>query len=144
MAKKPKNKPVAARLARTGKVSTDTITTQRGAFCAVDLLGNRIFDPIVPARQSELFDKADFVRIHWGIPTVVCRENGEKASGGISAANRKRQYTFVERETGKTYIIPVRCCTMTWAGDIAVISITDEELSRRTSLWGMFASCCLF
>ena len=109
-----------------------------------DLFGNRITAPAIPARQLNLFDKAGYIRVHRGIPAVVCRENGEKASGAISADTEKGLFTFAEKETGKTYSIPARCCTVTWAGDIAVITISEAELSRRVSLYGMFASCCLF
>ena len=143
-AKKPRSKPVSAGNGKTDKKPSVIATPQRGATCAVDLLGNPFIAPVIPSRQLTMFDASDYVRVHWGIPTVVCRENGETASGGISATNRQREYTFVERETGKTYYIPVRCCRLSWTGDTVVISIDDDELMRRTSLWGMFASCCLF
>jgi len=111
---------------------------------AVDLLGNKVFAPVVPHRQLNLFDKTDFVRTSRGIPAVVCRENGERASGEIGANTIKGLYEFREQETGKTYSIPARCCAIEWAGDIAVISIPETELSRKVSLYGIFPSCHLF
>ena len=112
---------------------------------AVDLLGDKMSPPATPHRQLVLFDKAEYVRIHRGIPAVVCRENGERASGAISSAVAKKgRFTFAEQETGKSYSIPARCCTVTWAGDVAVIAIPEDELFRHVSLYGIFASCCLF
>ena len=111
---------------------------------AVDLLGDKMSPPAIPHRQLALFGKADYVRIHRGIPAVVCRENGEQASGEVCTAIKNGLLSFKERETGKNYTIPARCCSVTWAGDIAVIAITETELSRHVSLYGIFASCCLF
>ena len=111
---------------------------------AVNLFGDTIPTPAIQARQLNLFDKTDYIRLHRGIPAVICRENGEKASGAISTITENGRFSFEEQETGKTYSIPARCCTVTWAGDIAIIEITETELSRRVSLYGMFASCCLF
>ena len=110
----------------------------------INLFGDTISTPAIPARQLSLFDKADYIRVHRGIPAVVCRENGERASGAISTNTEKGQFTFAEQATGKTYSIPARCCTVSWAGDIAVIEIDEMELSWRVSLYGMFESCCLF
>jgi len=110
----------------------------------INLFGDTIPASATPSRQLTLFDKEDYLRLHRGIPAVVCRENGEKANGGISVIAEKGRFTFEERETGKTYTIPARCCTVTWAGDTAVITITETELSRRVSLYSMFPSYCLF
>ena len=115
----------------------------------IDLFGTKISDPVIPHNQLPLFDKMDYRRMgHSESPAIVLRENGEKANGVIDIANRykvvkKPQFTFTSQETGNMFRIPLRCCTMTWAGDIAVISIAEDELHRRTSLWGIFASCRL-
>jgi len=114
-----------------------------------DLIGLKIYGTGIPHRQFCLFDKTDFGRGLPSSPAVVCRENGEKASGKIDVASqynvlKKPEFTFTAEDTGKMYIVPLRCCTVTWAGDIAVIAISESELMRRTWLWGIFASCHLF
>jgi hypothetical protein len=110
-----------------------------------DLFGNRIPAPIVPHCQLAMFDRTEFAGAI-GMDAIGRRENGEQVYGMLCPLNRveKQRLTFVERETGKTYSIPLRCCTVTWADRIAVVSIDDRELFRNTSLWGMFASCRLF
>ena len=117
----------------------------------INLFGETIPAPAVPARQLNLFDETDYIRPHRGIPAVVCRENGEKASGtiyGIESgwfpSEKKGWILFAEQETGKKYSIPGKCCSVNLAGDIVVIKIDEMELSWRVSLYGMFESCCLF
>jgi hypothetical protein len=115
---------------------------------AINLFGDKIPTPIVRHKQLSLFDKAEYRRVEHGSPAVILRENGEKTSGVIDVANRhkamkKPRLAFTAHETGSTFHIPLRCCTMTWAGDIAILSIAEEELKQRTSLWGMFTSCRL-
>ena len=142
--KKPPKRPVSARKAKTGKSPLPAQPPHVRNPVAVDLAGNRIYGTGIPHRQLNLLDKADFVRTIRGVPAVVCRENGERASGDVSADAMKGLYEFTERETGKMYSIPARCCAVEWAGDIAVISIPEAELSRRVSLYGMFPTCHLF
>lgn len=111
----------------------------------IDLFGNNIPDPVPPAVQMSMFGKVEFFRLHRGNPAVVLRENGEKASGAIMPLESKKGYVaFTERESGKTYKIPESCCKMTWAADVAILAITEEDLMRNISLSGMFTSCCLF
>ena len=116
----------------------------------VDLFGNPIPTPAAPALQLTLFDPVDYPRESSGIPAVVCRENGEKASGQLDMSWAKKPpkymkptYVFVA-ETGNKYYIGTNTCKVTFAGGVAVIEISEAELSRRVSLYGMFASCCLF
>ena len=146
--KNPQNKPVAATKAKTGKSTTEPTSTKRVASCAeftpINLFGDTIPESVAMYRQLIMFDSTDYVRIRRGVPAVVCRENGERASGEVGADTEKGLYTFTEQESGKTYNIPTRYCEVSWAGDIAIISIPEIELTRRTSLWGIFASCCLF
>ena len=54
----------------------------------INLFGDTTPAPAVPARQLSLFDKADYIRVHRGIPAVIYRENGEKASGTTNLVNR--------------------------------------------------------
>jgi len=110
----------------------------------LNLFGNQIYGSSIPHRQLPLFDKTDFIRTHRDIPAVICRENGERASGAISADTEQGQFTFTAYESGKMYSIPARCCEVSWAGDVAVIAIAESELTRRVSLYGIFTSCCLF
>jgi len=112
-----------------------------------DLFGNRVYSRATPSRQLTLFDKTEYQRTERGTLAVIRRENGEKAVGTIDVPNQYKAIkkpTFTANESGKQYSIPLSSCTVTWVDDIAVISIPEIELSRRVSLYGMFASCCLF
>ena len=111
---------------------------------AVDLLGNRIYSEGTPHKQPSLFDKTDFIRTRRGIPAIIRRDNGEQANGEIGTNTTKGLYQFTEQKTGKTYPIPARHCSIHWAGNTAIIEISETELTRRVSLYGIFASCCLF
>jgi hypothetical protein len=110
----------------------------------VDLLGNAIPAPIAPSRQLSLFDKTEFTRTPHSCPAVILRENGEQSFGRIEFPKSKEKLTFKAHATGKKFLIPSKFCNVTWAGTAAVITIPESELSRRVSLYGMFASCCLF
>ena len=110
-----------------------------------DLFGYPIYGSDVPSRQLTMFDVSDYSAGMIGMSAVIRRENGEESHGTLGTLNRikDKRLTFVERETGKKYHIPLRFCTLTWTEDIAVVTIDEKELFRHTTLWGMFASCRL-
>ena len=80
----------------------------------VDLFGNPIPTPAAPALQLTLFDPADYLRESSGIPAVVCRENGEKASGQLDMSWAKKPpkymkptYVFVaETGSSRRFVLP--------------------------------------
>jgi len=109
-----------------------------------DLLGNRIYDSVVPARQLSLFDKTEFTRKPLYFPAVVVWENGEQAFGKIDSRTPKKELAFTEHATGKKFIVPLQYCNVTWAGQAAIIDIAEHNLMRNVSWHGMFASCRLF
>ena len=112
----------------------------------IDLFGDKIYGSAVPSRQLSLFDKTDYRRTERGSLAIIRRENGDVSYGTLGTRNRvtNQRLTFIERETGKTHNIPLRCCTMTWNGGLTVLTISDHEMNRNTALWGIFASCRLF
>ena len=112
----------------------------------IDMFGGEIPEPVIPFRQLTMFDISDYSSGFIGMSAVIRRESGEKSHGTLGTLNlvNDRRLTFIERETGKTYSIPLRCCTITWADGSAVVAISDREMNRNTALWGMFASCRLF
>ena len=74
-----------------------------------------------------------------GLGGCVFFLQGETGNGKTMLAD-----IIADMADGDVYSIPLRCCSVTLTGDSADVAISDKELFRHTSLWGLFPSCRLF
>ena len=105
----------------------------------IDLLGQHC--PDRPTVQFFLFNRERYLRERSGCyaRVILCRENGEKATGEIDRTPQNKALHFTA-DNGKHYVLPLKYLTIHGAGDLLVIAIDEKAMSDHCTLYGLWES----
>jgi hypothetical protein len=70
---------------------------------------------------------------------ILCRENGEKATGKIDRTPQNRALHFTA-DNGKHYVLPLKHLTIQGAGDLLVIAVDENAMTEHCPLYGLWES----
>jgi hypothetical protein len=70
---------------------------------------------------------------------ILCRENGEKATGEIDRLPQNKTLHFTA-DNGKRYVLPLKYLTIHGAGDLLVIAVAEKAMIEHCPLYGLWES----
>jgi hypothetical protein len=102
---------------------------------ATDMFGRRFVE--VPSVQFTLFCREDYTRRKSGMRAVLCRENGEKATGELDRTPVKRTL-FFRADNGMGFSLPLNRLAINVAGDIWVVAVDETAMIEHCELYGLW------